>query len=207
MSHCVTFTFPDGRVCIVGAPRAFVDALLLPEWRDVVAACAKIGLTEGVVRQYRDKMATLTREEAIRAIGELDAPGIAVANGFLPTDVANLSLEPDTGLLDQSRVDVNRRRRFRGCWRKVAGTTGVSMPLARLQRMNEVRAERNQKLKQNDDDYSRALKEKNLTRQTSLEQYAQKLRDLPATVQPAVEACTTPEQLDAWRPSWPVDIV
>lgn len=96
--------------------------------------------------------------------------------------------------------------RFRSCWRRIpGGLPTIDMPLARARRMNEARAVRNAKLRKNDDDYSRALKQKNLTLQTQLENHAEKLRNVPQVEGPTVDALTTLDQLVAWQPTWPVD--
>ena len=97
-------------------------------------------------------------------------------------------------------------RRFRDCWRQTgASLPAVDMPLARVQRMNEMRVERNRRLLKNDAAYSMALKKKNVALQDALVTRAQKLRDLPVNEQATVEACTTPEDLAAWTPVWPPD--
>lgn len=206
MSHCATFTLPDGRINIVRPNAVLVAAL---QAATIEAAIVLLdeknqGLTLAVVKPLYDAMAARTELEAIRVIAKRDAPRVAMLHGFLPTDVANLATHEATGLLEPEGLATSRR--FRACWRQ-AGTArpAVDMPLARIQRMNEVRTQRAPKLTKSDVDLLKAQEAADLARQTALKTYRQKLRDLPATEQPAVDACATPEALDAWRPTWPVD--
>lgn len=129
-----------------------------------------------------------TEAEAVAAILAKDVP--AGAANVAVRDVADL---PNT-------------RRFRNTWRQAGAVTPtVDLPLARIQRMNEVRAGRAPKLVKSDVDFVRAMETGNTTLQTSLKDYRQKLRNLPATEQPNVDAITTPDTLAAWNPAWPVD--
>lgn len=103
-------------------------------------------------------------------------------------------------------VDLPPSRRFRDCWRRVGtGLPQVDMLLARTQRMNEVRWQRGPKLTKSDVDLLKALEAGNTTLQASLKTYRQALRDIPQTQQAAMDACTTPEQLETWAPTWPTD--
>ena len=97
-------------------------------------------------------------------------------------------------------------RRFRNAWRQVGAVAPqVDMPLARIQRMGEVRVERAPKLTKSDVEFLRAQETGNTTLQASLKDYRQRLRDLPATERPTVDAIATPETLAAWNPAWPID--
>ena len=99
-------------------------------------------------------------------------------------------------------------RRFRNCWRQTGDSLPtVDMSLARVQRMNEVRKVRNRYLVKNDADYTRALKDRDTLLQARLVEYAKQLRDMPAVEQPGVDACATPDHLEAWQPAWPPDPV
>jgi len=97
-------------------------------------------------------------------------------------------------------------RRFRNCWRQAgAAPPHVDMPLARLQRLDEVRAERGPKLALADIAIQRATDAYNVSLASRLRDYRQALRDLPEVAQPEIEALTTPEALAAWEPAWPVE--
>lgn len=103
-------------------------------------------------------------------------------------------------------ADIPPNRRFRDCWRRMGmELPQVDMPLARTQRMNEVRRERGPKLAKSDVDLLKAQEAGNTTLQASLRVYRQALRDIPQTEQVNVEACTTPEHLETWAPAWPTD--
>ena len=97
-------------------------------------------------------------------------------------------------------------RRFRSCYRR-AGTSlpRIDMPLARGERMNEIRVKRVPRLEKSDVDFLRAQEKADVVMQDKLKTYRQSLRDLPATEQPNADACTTPEALAAWGPTWPTD--
>jgi len=82
--------------------------------------------------------------------------------------------------------------------------TGI-FACARTQRMNEVRVVRTLKLAKSDVDFLRAQEKADVVMQDKLKTYRQSLRDLPATEQPNADACTTPEALAAWGPTWPTD--
>ena len=92
-----------------------------------------------------------TEDEALTAVQTKSVP--LDATNIVVIDVASLPLT----------------RRFRGVWRQSgAGPPVVDMPLARLQRMDEVRAERASKLVKSDGDYLRAQEAGKITLQTTL---------------------------------------
>lgn len=131
----------------------------------------------------------------------LDAEAAAVAF-VLGKDIPPGAM--DIRVCEQGDLLVSRR--FRTCWRRSGMAIPiVDMPLARTQRMNEVRQERQPRLEKSDVDLLRAQEKVDVVMQDKLKTYRQGLRDLPATEQPNVDALTTPELLVAWKPAWPVD--
>lgn len=219
MSQCVTFTLPSftiprsarhggplrmpaGQVGVVRPTAALVTALLLD--RDAcLAAVATRGLTAAVVGPLWDAMTAWTEVEAVRVIAARDIPRVCTELGVDPTSVERVTLHAATGLLDPWD---DSRRRFRNCWRQPdLAPPAVDMPLARTQRMTEVRAARARQLAQSDLEFLRAQETGDVVMQTKLKTYRQQLHDLPATAQPRVDALTTPEQLAAWEPTWPID--
>lgn len=99
-----------------------------------------------------------------------------------------------------------RARRFRACWRQAGAVVPhVDLPLARTQRLNEIRAERAPKLAEADAAIARASDRGDVPWSTQLRAYRQALRDVPQVAQPILDAITTPEALDAWAPTWPVE--
>lgn len=130
----------------------------------------------------------MTEDQAVESIRQKDVPPTA------------------TNVCITDRAAVPADRRFRNTWRQTgAAAPAVDMPLARAQRMNEVRAERVPKLESVDWRIARAVDKGDLLAEASLRAYRQKLRDVPQTEQPNVDACTTPEALIAWQPTWPTD--
>jgi hypothetical protein len=92
---------------------------------------------------------------------------------------------------------------FRAAWRN--GGTGkirIDMPLARVQRMAEIRAERNTLLDASDKEKARIDDVGTASQKTAISAYRQALRDLPATIN--LDAIDTPEALDVFEPAWPV---
>jgi hypothetical protein len=97
-------------------------------------------------------------------------------------------------------------RRWRGCWRLGEnGAVAVDMPLARAQRMAEIRAERERRLAASDGLMLRAQEQGHLAEAEALRVYRQTLRDLPKELAAAktLEALETPEALGAFEPNWP----
>ena len=94
-------------------------------------------------------------------------------------------------------------RHFEDCWRDDGtGNVHVDMPLARTQRMGEIRAERDRRFEPFDREWMKATGQKEATRADLVEAGRQLLRDIPQTVDLAT--ITTPEALEAFEPAWPV---
>jgi len=100
------------------------------------------------------------------------------------------------------REELPPSRRFRNCWRGDRGKVNVDMPLAREQRMGEIRLERNTLLDESDKEKARLDDVGTTSQKTAIGTYRQALRDLPASID--LEAIRNPEALGAFDPVWPV---
>jgi len=99
--------------------------------------------------------------------------------------------------------DLPISRRFRNCWRaNSADKVLVDLPLARAQRMAEIRAERNQRFAALDAEWMKAAGQKNTAREATVEAVRQTLRDIPNGLK--LDTIKTPEALEAFEPTWPV---
>jgi hypothetical protein len=112
------------------------------------------------------------------------------------------SLRVCTRLPDRDAAELPTRR-FRNCWRVNGQTVEVDMPLARAQRMAEIRAERNRRLEASDGLMARAYEIGAQAEIEALKAKRQTLRDIPAVID--VGTISTPEELTAFQPEWPVD--
>ena len=99
-------------------------------------------------------------------------------------------------------TDAQPSRRFRNAWHVDGDVLTVNMTKARPLRLEEIRAERNARLKASDGDVLREQEQKG-PKLVKLTSYRQSLRDLPQVVGPALDALATPEDLDAFQPPWP----
>lgn len=204
VSRRITITVPAGTIATVQPSPDLIAALMLPTMAAACEAAGRFGLTPPVVTPLWEAMANRSEAEAVRVVALRDLQRTCAVKGIDWAAVTNLSMHEEVGLLMPNPTPIVRR--FRNCWRRTGAVPpAVDMPLARAQRMNEVRAERSPKLEKADRDRRVAIDQGDLVLEAKLKDYAQKLRDLPATEQPNVDASTTPEQLDAWRPTWPVD--
>ncbi len=89
-----------------------------------------------------------------------------------------------------------------GAWEMDAdGRPKVNMVKARPIKTDMVRKERAPKLAVLDVEHRMAAGD--TAKQALINKKAQELRDLPATIQPDLDAITTPEALEAWTPPWP----
>lgn len=93
-------------------------------------------------------------------------------------------------------------RRFRDCWRaNDAGEIHIDLPLAREQRMAEIRVERNRLLDTSDKEWARLMDVGDAEAQAALKTYRQALRDIPQNT--SVNRIKIPEALAAYEPDWP----
>ena len=114
---------------------------------------------------------------------------------------ANPMLDGATRLPNCDAADLPGKR-FRDCWRNDGtGKIHVDMPLARAQRMAEIRAERDKRLAVTDADKNKLDDIGTAQQKTALATKRQALRDIPQNSD--LEAVTTPEALEAFEPAWP----
>ena len=105
--------------------------------------------------------------------------------------------------IDDCKITDLPHRKFRKCWRDDgSGKVHVDIPLAREQRMAEIRAERNTLLDASDKEKARIDDVGTAEQKTAISAYRQALRDLPAVIN--LDAIDTPEALDVFEPTWPV---
>ena len=76
----------------------------------------------------------------------------------------------------------------------------VDMPAARVIKMGQIRIERDRRLVETDKEVSVL---DGVPLPVSLKQKRGALRDLPATIQPALDAIAKPQALEAFQPTWP----
>ena len=111
----------------------------------------------------------------------------------IPAGSSNIHVMPVASLLP---------RRFRLCWRQSgAAPPHVDMPLARQQRMAEIREERDRRLARSDGQWARALDIGTPGEVAALKTYRQALRDVPQRV--TLDAVATPTALAEYDPMWP----
>jgi hypothetical protein len=82
----------------------------------------------------------------------------------------------------------------------------IVMAKARTIRIDQIRPERDKRLVALDVDYMRADEAGDGSVKQRIAATKQALRDLPAAVQPELDAIATPEALEAWEPSWPAKL-
>ena len=93
---------------------------------------------------------------------------------------------------------------LRDAWEDDGAKITVNMAKARVNKVDyEVRPERDARLRALDVVYMRADEAGNVADKQRIAIKKQKLRDLPATIQPDLDSITTPEALEAWKPVWP----
>ena len=77
------------------------------------------------------------------------------------------------------------------------------MDKARLNTISRIRPERDRRLAADDIAYMRADEAADAPAKAHIAARKQKLRDLPATIQPDLAELDTPEVLEAYQPAWP----
>lgn len=100
-------------------------------------------------------------------------------------------------------VSFPANKTFREAWVRRAGAIEVDMPKARVIVTERLRPERDKRLTVLDIDYMRADETGDALEKIRITARKQKLRDLPAAIQSALDAIDTPEALEAWEPTWP----
>lgn len=79
----------------------------------------------------------------------------------------------------------------------------IDMVKAAAIKTDMIREERDRRLRQADNDLTVAEDDGDATTQSAVRDRRRALRDLPATIQPALQAVATPTDLEAWQPPWP----
>lgn len=110
-----------------------------------------------------------------------------------------------TRLPNIETTDLPQSRKFRICWRNDGnGKPKTDLPLARTQRLEEIRLQRNQKLLDSDGPMARE-REQNGNNQNAMKVYRQLLRDLPVAVEAELGELSTDTELEDYQPDWPVE--
>ena len=92
--------------------------------------------------------------------------------------------------------------RWRDCWRNRGdGRIHVDMPMARAQRLEEIRVERNVLFAPLDAEWMKAMGQKNQAEADLMEAKRQQLRDIPNTLD--LDSISKLEVLEAFEPEWP----
>lgn len=92
----------------------------------------------------------------------------------------------------------------RFAWRQDGATVPMfNMSRGRSIKTDQIRLERDERLKVEDINYIRADESEDIAEKQHIAIKKQKLRDLPAIIQPALNAISTPEALEAYEPNWP----
>ncbi len=116
--------------------------------------------------------------------------------------IANKSRpHPDAKLYHGDKSDVPTDKTFRASWRLKSGKVETDMPLARAEKMESIRAERNKKLSNSDALMARANETNG--RVSEWKAYRKSLRDIPADTD--LDQASTPEVLKAYEPNWPTE--
>ena len=102
-----------------------------------------------------------------------------------------------------SSVDLLPIRYFRDCWTdEIPGEqVDVDMPKARIQRMDELRLTRDDKLKELDVAYMKALEAKDTAQMDIITAKKKALRDMPVDSKPELDSIESPNQLKDYKPS------
>lgn len=100
-------------------------------------------------------------------------------------------------------------RYFRNAWGRNGNRIAVDMSRARAIKTDHIRVERAKVLPPNgmgalDVELRDAMLDGNAFEIARLRTVIQQWRDLPATIQPDLEAISTPEALETYEPRWPI---
>jgi hypothetical protein len=99
------------------------------------------------------------------------------------------------------KKELPRGRNWRNQWRVVDGKVSVDMPLARKEKMRQIREERDKRLATTDGPWLRAQETRDIKEQQELGEKRQVLRQIPQNTD--LESIKTPEELEAFEPEWP----
>lgn len=186
MVKCITLEYPDGSLAIRGGfgPTSLASFLLLVRG----GARRSVSLKEAQ---------TLLSEATPSEIEEAHDAGLQyVLDEKVPT-------QNPTVIARIEDVTFPSNRTFRTAWKRGTGKIDVDMPKARAFKTDQIRSERDGRLVVLDVEYLRADETADTAEKQRIATLKQVLRDLPATIQPALNAIATPSALEAYAPPWP----
>jgi len=161
--------------------------------------------------------AHIDKQTAAYVEAGMDAiPASKLAEGFAHgglTESEALDLIRDRSLLTNAlnlvvveADDLPYAGNMRGAWRQDGAVVPVfDMARARPIKTDLIRPERNERLAALDIDYMRADEAGDSVEKQHIANAKQTLRDLPATIQPDLDAISQPEKLEAYEPTWPTE--
>ena len=201
MSKRICFTSPDGAVSVVlPAPGARLvekialntaprSVLKLDPPERLEDAFAAVGLGRGWNAGKIALVNVVYAETETEFIARVRAKSV-------PGDATNVHVIEEE--------ELPTRNSLRNAWRQIGSTAPhVDMPVARAIKTGQIRIPRNERLKALDIAYMRADEAGNLGEKARIAGVKQKLRDLPETIQPTLDAIATPEALEAHQLTWP----
>lgn len=159
-------------------------------------------MNEVIVYTTKDGQETHIVAPAPRFVEESKAKGMSdqeILNYILIADVPSDAQTVE--VIDRSVVPQDRT--FRNAWKQTADLQGVEvdMPKAREIHMEKIRRVRDEKFAPLDQDWMKAMGQKDQTEADLVEAKRQKLRNIPQIVQSDVDVAKTPEDLKAiWPP-------
>lgn len=159
------------------------------------AAYVAAGMSETSARKFAEGYAFggLTKTEALDLIWER-TQAVYVERGVTPINTITIEERelPYFGSFG------------RGAWRQDGAKAPVfDMARARLIKTDQIRMDRGLRLSVLDVDYIRADETGNDGEKQRTASLKQKLRDMPDTIQPDLDAIDMPEDLEKWEPPWP----
>lgn len=164
----------------------FVPVVLLEN------ALAVVGLGRGWSAEKLALVTVVYDETEAEFIGRIQAKDV-------PPNATNVVVVDDADMPVYSSL-------LRNSWRQVrANPPTVNMPFARGIVTDHIRLERDERLAALDIDYMRADEAGNVPEKERVAVVKQELRDLPATIQPDLDAIDQPGELEAYEPTWPVE--
>ena len=145
----------------------------------------------------------LDREEA-----RLREPNVSELGGSRPQfgewfDATGRKIREAAVRVCDMDVDALPSRRFRDCWRTNGTGIHVDLPLARSQRLREIRTERDRRFAALDGEWFKAMGRGDAANAAVVDAKRQALRDVPQAAERDLAALTTPDALAAYGPVWP----
>ena len=125
------------------------------------------------------------------------------ADGLAAVRAKSLPAEA-TNVVELDDSDIPFRGGLRNAWRQSgAAAPTVDMTVARAIKTDSIRPERNARLAALDIEYHRADEASDNDEKGKIKTTKQELRDLPASIQSTLNGISSPEDLDAYEPTWP----